>query len=79
MFLNTFVATCAAGLAWLATEKIRDGHATSLGAASGVVAGLVAITPACSAVSPLGAIAIGAIAGVLCALAVKRTFPWVLR
>ncbi|MSV75167.1 MAG: ammonia channel protein, partial [Actinobacteria bacterium] len=54
VFLNTFVATCAAGLAWLATEKIRDGHATSLGAASGVVAGLVAITPACSAVSPLG-------------------------
>lgn len=70
VFLNTFVATCAAGLGWLLTEKIRDGHATSLGAASGVVAGLVAITPSCSAVSPLGAIAIGAIAGVLCALAV---------
>lgn len=70
VFLNTFVATCAAGLGWLLTERIRDGHATSLGAASGVVAGLVAITPACSAVSPLGAIIIGAIAGVLCALAV---------
>ncbi|NQW71914.1 MAG: ammonium transporter [Actinobacteria bacterium] len=70
VFFNTFIATCAAGLAWLATERIRDGHATSLGAASGVVAGLVAITPACSAVSPIGAIAIGAIAGVLCALAV---------
>lgn len=70
VFLNTFVATCAAGIGWLMTEKIRDGHATSLGAASGIVAGLVAITPACSAVSPLGASVIGLIAGVLCALAV---------
>lgn len=70
VFLNTFVATCAAGIGWLVTEKIRDGHATSLGAASGIVAGLVAITPACSAVSPLGASLIGLIAGVLCALAV---------
>ena len=70
VFLNTFVATCAAGLGWLVTEKIRDGHPTSLGAASGIVAGLVAITPACSAVSPLGASIIGLIAGVLCALAV---------
>ena len=69
-FLNTFAATCAAALGWLLTEKIRDGRATSLGAASGIVAGLVAITPACAAVSPLGAMAIGAIAGVLCALAV---------
>ena len=70
VFLNTFVATCAAGIGWLITEKVRDGHATSLGAASGIVAGLVAITPACSAVSPLGASVIGLIAGVLCALAV---------
>jgi Amt family ammonium transporter len=70
VFVNTIVATCAAMLAWLLTEKIRDGHATSLGAASGIVAGLVAITPACSSVSPIGAIALGAIAGALCALAV---------
>ena len=70
VFLNTFVATCAAGIGWLITEKIRDGHATSLGAASGVVAGLVAITPACSSVSPIGAMVIGLAAGVLCALAV---------
>ena len=70
VFVNTIVATCAAGLGWLATERIRDGHATTLGAASGIVAGLVAITPACSSVSPLGAVAVGAIAGVLCALAV---------
>jgi Amt family ammonium transporter len=70
VWVNTMVATGAAALAWLATERIRDGHATSLGAASGVVAGLVAITPSCSSVSPVGAIFLGAIAGVLCALAV---------
>ena len=55
-------------------EKFRDGHSTSLGAASGVVAGLVAITPSCSAVSPIGAIIVGAVAGVLCALAVGLKF-----
>jgi Amt family ammonium transporter len=70
VFVTTLVATGAAALGWLLTEKIRDGHATSLGAASGVVAGLVAITPACSSVTPVGAIVIGALAGVLCALAV---------
>ncbi|RBY77483.1 ammonia channel protein [Blastococcus sp. TF02-09] len=69
-WVNTLVATAAAALGWLATERIRDGHATSLGAASGVVAGLVAITPACSSLSPVGSIVVGAIAGVLCALAV---------
>jgi Amt family ammonium transporter len=58
-WVNTLVATGAALLAWLAVEKLRDGHATSLGAASGVVAGLVAITPACNAVDPVGAIASG--------------------
>jgi len=57
-------------MGWLITERFRDGHATSLGAASGAVAGLVAITPSCSSVSPIGAIFLGAIAGVLCALAV---------
>jgi Amt family ammonium transporter len=70
VWVTTLVATASACLGWLATEKIRDGHPTSLGAASGVVAGLVAITPACSSVTPLGAIFVGAIAGVLCALAV---------
>jgi ammonium transporter, Amt family len=70
VFVTTLAATGAAALGWLLTEKIRDGHATSLGAASGVVAGLVAITPACSSVSPVGAILIGLIAGALCALAV---------
>ncbi|PWW23240.1 ammonium transporter [Geodermatophilus normandii] len=69
-WVNTLAATAAAILGWLLTEKVRDGHATSLGAASGAVAGLVAITPACSAVSPIGAIVLGVIAGALCALAV---------
>jgi Amt family ammonium transporter len=73
-WVNTLAATGAACLAWLATERIRNGHATSLGAASGVVTGLVAITPACSAVTPLGAVSIGIIAGVLCALAVSLKF-----
>ncbi len=69
-FVTTTVATAAAMLGWLVTERIRDGRGTSLGAASGIVAGLVAITPACSAVNVLGALAIGAISGILCALAV---------
>jgi ammonium transporter, Amt family len=69
-FMMTVVATAASALAWMLTERIRDGHATSLGAASGVVAGLVAITPACASVNVLGAIAVGVAAGVLCALAV---------
>ncbi|WP_181763000.1 ammonium transporter [Rhodococcus spelaei] len=69
-FITTVVATCAAMLAWLLVERIRDGHATTLGAASGIVAGLVAITPSCSSVNVLGALVIGVVAGVLCALAV---------
>ncbi|MEB8324849.1 ammonium transporter [Dietzia kunjamensis] len=69
-WVNTTAATAAAMLGWLLAERIRDGHATSLGAASGVVAGLVAITPAAGSVHPLGAIALGAIAGALSALAV---------
>ncbi|MFE5211795.1 ammonium transporter [Streptomyces sp. NPDC056600] len=70
MFVNTQVATGAAVLAWLVYEKIRHGAFTTLGAASGAVAGLVAITPAGGAVSPLGAMAVGVIAGLLCAMAV---------
>jgi Amt family ammonium transporter len=72
--LNTIGATVAAVLAWLIVEKLRDGHATSLGAASGVVAGLVAITPACAAVSASGALVIGAVAGALCAMSVGLKF-----
>src|SRR5450756_1947182 len=73
-WVNTMAATAAACIGWLATERIRNGHATSLGAASGIVAGLVAITPACSAVTPLGAVAIGLLAGGVCALAVGLKF-----
>ncbi len=69
-FMNTNVATAAALLAWIFTERVRDGHFTTLGAASGAVAGLVAITPACAFVSPLGAIAIGVVAGIGCCLAI---------
>src|SRR5881227_4104587 len=61
-FVNTNTATAAAMLGWLLVEKLRDGHAKTLGAASGAVAGLVAITPACGFVSPLGAILLGLIA-----------------
>jgi Amt family ammonium transporter len=69
-FTNTQVATAAAMLGWLGYERLRHGSFTTLGAASGAVSGLVAITPACGSVSPLGAIAVGVIAGVLCAAAV---------
>jgi Amt family ammonium transporter len=69
-WINTLVAPCAAILGWLIVEKLRDGHATSLGAASGIVAGLVAITPAASAITPLWSIVLGLVAGILCALAV---------
>ncbi len=70
VWVNTTVATCAAMLGWLLLEKLRDGHATSIGAASGVVAGLVAITPACGALSPVGSIILGLVAGALSAYAV---------
>jgi Amt family ammonium transporter len=69
-FVNTQVATAAALIAWIGTERLRDGHATTLGAASGAVAGLVAITPAAGSVNPLGAIAIGLVAGGACCIAV---------
>ncbi|MDI6909102.1 ammonium transporter [Nocardioides sp.] len=69
-FLNTTIATCAAMLGWLLVERLLHGKATSLGAASGIVAGLVAITPSCGAVELPGAILIGAVAGAACAWAV---------
>lgn len=70
VMVTTFVATCAATLAWIAVEKLKTGHVTGVGAASGAIAGLVAITPACGAVTPVGAIVLGAIAGAVCILAV---------
>ncbi len=75
-FINTQVAAAAAILGWLLVEKIRNGHATSLGAASGAVSGLVAITPACAFVAPWAAVVIGVIAGVLCALAVSLKYKF---
>jgi len=68
-FVNTNTATGAALIVWILTEKIRDGHSTTLGAASGAVAGLVAITPACGFVSPMASIVIGILAGIICCLA----------
>ncbi|CAB4883917.1 unannotated protein [freshwater metagenome] len=68
-FMNTQVATAAALAGWLLVEKIRQGHPTSLGASSGAVAGLVAITPACAFVAPWAAVVIGFIAGILCSFA----------
>ncbi|MFM7262693.1 MAG: ammonium transporter [Acidimicrobiales bacterium] len=70
-FMNTFLAGAAAGLAWVLVEWMRDGHPTNLGAASGIVAGLVAITPAAGYVSGASPILIGLIAGVVCCYAVR--------
>lgn len=75
-FMNTQVATAGALLGWLLVEKVRNGHATSLGAASGAVAGLVAITPACAFVAPWAAVVIGFIAGILCSLAVSLKYKF---
>jgi Amt family ammonium transporter len=69
-WINTLVAPCAAVISWLLVEKVRDGHATSFGAASGAVAGLVAITPSCASLEPVWAIVLGLVAGAVCALAV---------
>jgi Amt family ammonium transporter len=74
--MNTFVAASAAMLGWLVVERVRDGHPTTLGAASGAVAGLVAITPCAGFVGTMPAILIGFIAGGVCflAIAIKRRF-----
>ncbi|MFI6043294.1 ammonium transporter [Nocardia sp. NPDC051321] len=74
VFLNTLVAGCLGMLGWLAVEQIRDGRPTTFGAASGVVAGLVAITPSCGSVNTLGALIVGLTAGVVCSFAVGWKF-----
>jgi Amt family ammonium transporter len=73
-FTNTTIATAAAVLGWLVTEQLKYGKPTTLGAASGAVAGLVAVTPACGYVDMWGALAIGLVAGAVCALAVSLKF-----
>ena len=72
--MNTFLAASTGMLAWMAVERIKDGHFTVLGACSGVVAGLVAITPAAAFVGGLAGIAFGAVAGVLCYLAIQLKY-----
>ena len=74
--INTQIATAAAAMSWVLLERFRDGKATTLGIASGAIAGAVAITPACGFVNPLGALIIGLIAGVLSAVAVSRKYKW---
>ena len=69
-FMNTQIATAAAAGGWLLVERFRDGKPTTLGVASGAVAGLVAITPACAFIAPWAAILLGLAAGAVCAYAV---------
>jgi ammonium transporter, Amt family len=75
-FINTIAAPAAAVLGWLLIERIKEGKATSVGAASGAVAGLVAITPACANLTPLWAIVLGLVAGAVCALAIELKFTF---
>ena len=72
VFANTLLATAAATLSWMFMEWISKGTPTMLGAASGAVAGLVAITPACGYVGPMGSIVLGLLAGVICLLSVSK-------
>ena len=74
IWINTLVTPAAAMLSWLVVEKVRHGHPTSLGAASGVVAGLVAITPSCANISPVAAIGLGLVAGAACAVFVDLKY-----
>jgi len=74
VMMNTQVAAAAALLGWLLVERLRDGHATILGAASGAIAGLVAITPACAYVAPWAAVVIGLITGAICSMAVALKY-----
>ncbi len=76
VFVTTLLAGAAGSIGWLVLERLRDGHATSLGSASGLVAGLVAITPSCGSLSPMGSIVMGFVAGVVCALAVGLKYRW---
>ena len=74
--INTTASGCAGILGWLVVEFVRDRKGTSFGAASGAVAGLVAITPSCGSVSPLGALVVGAVAGAVCSWAVTLKYKF---
>ncbi len=74
VFLNTLVAGCLGMLGWITVERFRDGKPTTFGAASGVVAGLVAITPSCGTVNTLGSFIVGLAAGIVCSYAVGLKF-----
>jgi len=74
IFLNTLVAGCLGMLGWLSVEQLRDGKPTTFGAASGVVAGLVAITPSCGTVNAFGAAVVGVLAGIVCSFAIGLKF-----
>ena len=76
IMVNTLGATAAAILGWLIVEKVKDGKATSVGAASGAVAGLVAITPACANLEPGWALLLGVVAGAVCAMAIEMKFKF---
>jgi Amt family ammonium transporter len=65
-FINTILATAAAGMSWMLAEWMLRGKPSMLGVASGVVTGLVAVTPAAGLVGPMGAIVLGGVAGVVC-------------
>jgi ammonium transporter, Amt family len=73
-WINTLAAPAAATLGWLIVEKIKDGKPTSIGAASGAVAGLVAVTPACNILTPFWAIVLGVLVGAVCAIAIDLKF-----
>ena len=73
-FVNTALAAAAGLLGWLCFERIREDYPTSLGAASGAVAGMVAITPCAGFVTPMASLLIGVVAGVVCAMAVRLKF-----
>lgn len=76
VFINTFLATAAAVVAWTFGEWVVRGKPTMLGAASGAIAGLVAITPACGWVGPMGSIVIGLLGGIVCLFAVLKLKAW---
>jgi ammonium transporter, Amt family len=73
-WINTLAAPAAGIIGWIVVEKIKDGKSTSIGAASGAVAGLVAITPACNILTPFWGIVLGITVGALCCIAIELKY-----